>query len=258
MDQSRPVLLDRRALCAAAAFVWLASAFGVLHPSYRESAAPYMEKLALPNALMVATCVAEALIGLRVLFGPANTWVTVLQVGLISIFTLILAAADPKLLVNPFGVLSKNVSMVAVIVTAWLLEREGWTARADRMLRAGLAFIWVWEGTFANAVFQSDTLRGVIAATKVPLDDPSLFLTLGGIGEALSGAALLVLRGRPLRWLLTLHAVGLLGICGLVTNYDPRLWFHFAGPLTKNVPLLVGTLVLLRHHSALIIEGHQE
>jgi hypothetical protein len=58
--------------------------------------------------------------------------------------------------------------------------------------------------------------------------------------------ALLVLRGRPLRWLLMLHVVGLLTICGLVTNYEPLLWFHFAGPLTKNVPLIVGTLVLLR------------
>ena len=134
------------------------------------------------------------------------------------------------------------------VVTAWLLEREGWTARADWVLRAGLAFIWIWEGIFANAVFQSETLHEVIAATKVPLGDPSLFLTLGGIGEALSGLALLVLQGWPLRWLLMLHAVGLLAICGLVTNYDPRLWFHFAGPLTKNVPLFIGTLVLLRHH----------
>src|SRR5436305_538886 len=137
MDQSRSTTLDSRLLCAAAAFVWLASALGALHPYYRQSAAPFMEKFGLPNALMYATCVAEALIGLRVLFGPANTWITVLQAGMIGTFTFILAAAEPKLLVNPFGVLSKNVSMVAVIVTAWLLEREGWTARAEWMLRAG-------------------------------------------------------------------------------------------------------------------------
>jgi hypothetical protein len=246
MDQPRPATLDSRALCASAAFVWLASAFGVLHPYYRASAAPYMDKLDLPNALMYATCVAEAMIGLRVLVGPANTWVTVLQAALIGTFTIILAAVDPKLLVNPFGVLSKNVSMVAVIVAAWLLEREGWTPRVEWVLRAGLAFIWVWEGIFANVVFQSDTLRGVIAAARVPLDDPSLFLTIGGIGETLSGLAVLFLRGRPLRWLLIVQAVGLLVICVLVTNYDPLLWFHFAGPLTKNVPLIVGTLVLLR------------
>jgi hypothetical protein len=225
----------------------MASASGVLAAYYRESAAPYMEKLALPDALMFAICVAEVLIGLRVLFGPANTWITVLQAAMIGTFTVILAATDPKLLVNPFGVLSKNVSLVAVIVTAWLLEREGWTTRAEGVLRAGLAFIWVWEGVFANAVFQSDTLHEIIAATKLPLGDPSLFLTLGGVGEALSGLALLVLRGRPFFWLLILHTLGLLTICGLVTNYQPLLWFHFAGPLTKNVPLLVGTLVLLRH-----------
>src|SRR6266540_2740824 len=141
MDQPRPAPLGSRALCASAAFVWLASAFGVLHPYYRASAAPYMEKLDLPNALMYATCVAEVLIGLRVLIGPANTWVTVLQAVLIGTFTIILATVEPKLLVNPFGVLSKNVSMVAVIVTAWLLEREGWTPRTEWVLRAGLAFI---------------------------------------------------------------------------------------------------------------------
>src|SRR3954451_24301963 len=132
---------------------------------------------------------------MRKLFGPSNTWLKGLQAGMNGTFTLIFAAADPNLLVNPFGVLSKNVSMVAVIVTAWLLEREGWTARAEWVLRAGLAFIWVWEGSFANAIFQSEELREVLAATKVPLGDPSLFLTLGGIGEALSGLALLVLRG---------------------------------------------------------------
>jgi hypothetical protein len=246
MDQPRPATLDSRALSASAAFVWLASALGVLHPYYRASAAPYMEKLDLPNALMYATCVAEMLIGLRVLVGPANTWITALQAALIGTFTIILVAVDPKLLVNPFGVLSKNVSMIAVIVAAWLLEREGWTARVEWVLRTGLAFIWVWEGIFANVVFQSDTLRGVIAAARVPLDDPSLFLTIGGIGEALSGVAILVLRGRPLRWLLIVQALGLLVICVLVTNYEPLLWFHFAGPLTKNVPLIVGTLVLLR------------
>src|SRR5262249_35760754 len=157
MDQARPATFDSRVLSAAAAFVWLASAFGVFHPYYRASAAPYMEKLNLPDALMYATCVAEALLGLLVLIGPANTRVTVLQVGLIGSFTVIFAAADPKILVHPFGVLSKNMSMVAVIVTAWLLRRNGWTARAEWMLRLGLAFIWVWEGLLANSVFQSET-----------------------------------------------------------------------------------------------------
>src|SRR5262249_38524473 len=80
---ARPTVASRL-LCASAAFVWLVSALGVLHPAYRESAAPYMKKLDLPNALMYATCVAEVLIGLRVLIGPASTWVTVLQVGLIG------------------------------------------------------------------------------------------------------------------------------------------------------------------------------
>src|SRR5262249_60352582 len=134
----------------------------------------------------------EASAGLRVLVGPGTPWIAVRQAARIGTFTIILVAVEPKLLVNPFGVLSKNLSMVGVILAAWLLEREGWTAGVEWVLRAGLAFIWVWEGIFANVVFQSDTLRGVIATARVPLDDPSLFLTIGGIGEALSGLAILV------------------------------------------------------------------
>jgi hypothetical protein len=30
-----------------------------------------------------------------------------------------------------------------------------------------------------------------------------------------------------------------------VTLYDPRLWWHPFGPITKNVPLIVGTALVI-------------
>ena len=195
---------------------------------------------------MVAACAAEVVLGLGVLLLPARGWLTVLQVAAVTGFTVTLAAEEPGLLVDTFGVLSKNVSLIAFVVAAWLFQRENRprTAWAGWVLRCGLAFIWVWEGLFANALFQSETLRDVIRAAGLPLDKPGPLLVVAGIGEALGGTAILLLHGRPLRWLLLLQTLGLVLICGLVTNYNPLLWFHPFGPLTKNVPLIVGTLVL--------------
>jgi hypothetical protein len=237
---------DSRALRAGVAFVWLATGLGVLHPFFREQGTPYLRLLGLPDGWMYAACAGEVVLGLCVLLLPARSWLTAVQVAAITAFTVTLAAVEPGLLVNPFGVLSKNVSLLAFVAAAWLLQREGWTRRAGWVMRFGLAFIWVWEGLFANAVFQSETLRAVIAAAGLDLPNPRLFLAAAGSGEALGGVAILVLRGRPLRWLLVLQTAGLLLICILVTNYNPLLWFHPFGPLTKNIPLIVGTLVLLR------------
>lgn len=240
---------DSLALRASVAFVWLATGLGVLHPFYREVGTRYLQPLGLPDATMVVACVAEVLLGLCVLLLPARPWLAAVQVAPIAGFTLILGIEEPRLLVDPFGVLSKNVSLVAFIVAAWLLQREGWTPRSDWILRAGLGFLWVWEGLLANTIAQSETLREVIQAGPIPLANAGPLLAAAGIGEALGGLGLLFLRGRPLRILLILQTLGLLGICALVTNYQAALWFHPFGPLTKNVPLIVATVVLLRRQN---------
>lgn len=245
MKQGKPAA-DSRALRAGVAFVWLATGLGVLHPSFREQGTRYLRLLGLGDDWMVAACAAEVVLGLGVLLLPARGWLTALQVAAITGFTVTLAVEEPRLLVDTFGVLSKNVSLLLFVIAAWLLQRESIprTAQAGWVLRFGLAFVWMWEGLFANALFQSATLRDVIRAAGLPLDNPGPLLVVAGVGEALGGAAILLLHGRPLRWLLLLQTLGLVLICVLVTNYDPLLWFHPFGPLTKNIPLLVGTLVL--------------
>jgi len=235
--------MDRLTMRGAIAFIWVFTGLGVLHPFYRSVGGMYLARLSLPDGLMYAACVAEVLLGFGVLLLPPRLWMTALQLAMIAAFTLILAVTERELLVNPFGVLSKNVTLAALIVTAQLVESEGWTSQARRVLLAGLAFIWVWEGMMACVLFQGTTLLGVLAFTGLETEQLRLLLIVAGLGQALGGLALLVLRGRWLRLLLALQAVGLLIICILVTKFEPRLWFHPFGPISKNVPLIAGTLL---------------
>jgi uncharacterized membrane protein YphA (DoxX/SURF4 family) len=237
---------DSLALRAAVAFIWLATGLGVMSPDYRTVGHKYLAPIGLPDWLMVVTCIAEIFLGLVILFGPASASVSAVQIILIVTFTAILGITYPRLLVDPFGVLSKNIPLIAFILAAWRLERESWTSRVEWLLRGGLAFIWIWEGLFVNILGQAPELHGVIGASGLPVGDIGVFLTLSGVGEVIGGLALLVLRGRLLRWLLILQAVGLVVITVLVSNYSLILWLNPFGPLTKNIPLIGGTLALAR------------
>src|SRR5262245_43863412 len=218
--------MDRIVLRVAVAFIWLATALGVLHPFYRQVGQDYLARLGLPEWLMYAACALEVVLGLVVLFFPPRRWLTLGQVVLIGFYTVLLGWFEPALLVSPFGVLSKNVPLVALLVTTQLVEDEGWTARARWTLRVGMAFIWVWEGLLACALFQDEELRRVLAFTGLSSEELRLLLTVLGLAQAAGGVAALIVRGRLLRLLLACQALGLVVICMLVTLYDPLLWWH--------------------------------
>lgn len=227
------------------AFIWLATGLGVLHPYYREVGAEALGRLGMPPWLMVATCAFEVLLGLRVLLGRADTWLVLLQAAMIVVFTVLLGISRPALLVDPFGVLTKNLPLLSMLATLWLLEREGWTPRALWILRVGMASIWFLEGLFPGLLFQSAKLRELLSGLGLPLGDPGLVLGIIGALQALSAVLVLVLRAWPLRLLLAGHILGLVAITILATRYDPLLWFHPFGPITKNIPILIGTAVVL-------------
>src|SRR5687767_4528876 len=109
--------MDRIALRVAVAFIWLATGLGVLQPYCQAVGVRYLEPLGLPVAVMYAACLLEIILGLLVLLDPPRRWLTGLQLLLITGFTVTLALVEPALLVHPFGVLSKNVSLAAIILT---------------------------------------------------------------------------------------------------------------------------------------------
>jgi hypothetical protein len=225
-----------RWLCAALAFVWLFTGLAVLHSAYRQLGESYLAPLGLPAWLMYVACALEVVLGLRVAVGRASTPVSALQALLIAGFTAILSASQPGLWLHPLGVLTKNLALLVLIGTAWLLQREGWSRRAVWLLRGGMALFWLADGLLAQGVyFVHGAVTGSATAAWVL-----------GIGEIGLGAAVLFLRGTVLRVLLACYVAALLGLTVLATAADRLLWLHPFGPLTKNVPVLVGTLVLMR------------
>lgn len=234
------------------AFVWLATGLAVFHPYYREVGHDYLARLGLPDALMWVTCAFEVLLALRVALGNAATWITVLQCGMIVVFSLLLAWVDPLLLVHPFGMLVKNLLLLAAIGAVWLEEREGWSRRALWLLRAGIGSVWIIEGLFLKILFpQPGNFSLAVSSGLVPFD-PELFVQLLGWAELLAGVAVLVLRGWRLRGLLLAQMIALVIFPGVLGMQLPQMWFHPFGPFIKNVPLLVATLVVFR----LVLSSH--
>lgn len=244
-----PASTDLFLLRAAMAFIWLATGLSVVFPAYQQVGMTYLGRLGLERWVMGITCLFEVLLGLRLLLGPAGTVLSLLQAAMIVAFTVILAVLDPPLLWSPFGVLTKNVPLLALVGTVWLVEREGWTPRAMWLLRAGMASIWILEGLLPCLFIQAEPLRELLQESGFALIDTATELRIVGVLQILSGAAVLLLRGWPLRLLLLCQIVGLLVICALVGWYRPEQLVHPFGPVTKNISILIGTLVVLRRLS---------
>ncbi len=233
----------------ALAFIWLATGLTVVFPAYQQVGMVYLGRLRLQPWVMGAACLFEVLLGLRLLLGPAGTVLSLLQAAMILFFTVILGVIDPPLLWDSFGVLTKNVPLLALVGTVWLVEREGWTPRALWLLRGGMASIWILEGLLPSLLFQPEPLRDLLEDSGLALMDVRTQLRIIGVLEILSGVAVLLLRGWPLRLLLLAQVLGLASICGLVGWSRPLELVHPFGPVSKNVSILIGTVVALRRVS---------
>ena len=245
MNSTKPIT-SVRAMQASVATVWILTGVLVVHPYYRQIGSGYLGRVHLPDWLMYATCAAEVVLGWRVLFGRPSTWLCILQAGMVISFTAILGISDPALLVHRFGILTKNLPLLAVLGTAWLVDREGWSPRARWLLRGGMAVIWVTEGLLPKVFFQNADEIATVAQSGLVSSDPSRFLVFMGITQAVSGIAALILEGRPLRILLWCQVTALVLLPILVSIQDPLLWVHPFAPMWKNVPIIVGTFLLVR------------
>lgn len=233
-------------LKAATAFLWLATALSVLHPYYRSIGHTWLSMLGLPDLFMWLACAGELVLGLLILTLPPRRWLMLLQVLAVGCFTVVLGVLDPSLLVHPFGVLSKNLPFLAVVVTVWLLASEGWSTRTWWILRAGMAVVWITEGVFPKLLFIRPEEVEVVARSGLAPFSPVAFLMFLGAAQAASGILALVLKGSSLRAFLAAQIAGLVILPLLVSAQDPLLWLHPFGPMTKNIPILVGTLEVLR------------
>jgi uncharacterized membrane protein YphA (DoxX/SURF4 family) len=237
---------DGRILRAGLAFVWLATGLCVLHPHYRELGAASLGCVGLPPWLMWLTCAFEIVLGLRVLLGPASTWLVLLQLSMILFFTAFLSITEPDLLLDAHGALTKNLPLLAMLGTVWLLEREGWTPRTVWLLRVGMAVVWLTDGLVCKMIFCRADLVTVALLDAMGHKDDRLLMVCSGAAEAASAIGVVVLSSVWRRGLLASHVVALVSLLMAACFLDPLLWVHPFGPLTKSVPMIAGTLVLWR------------
>lgn len=227
--------------------VWLATALLCAHPTYRAIGASYLARLHLSAAWMYAACVGEALLALVILTRPLAASLVALQVAAVAAFTTILAALEPMLLVNPFGVLSKNLPLALVVLASGRLARGAdLQRRVLPLLRAAAALPWFTEGLFPKLLFQQTVELAMVPAIGITSVRPGLLVGAMGVLQVLSGVLVLALRGRPRRALRYCQAAALVGLPLVVGLLEPTLWVHPFGPFTKNLPILAATWVVVR------------
>jgi hypothetical protein len=233
------------------AVIWLATGLGVLHPAYRREGMASLEPLGLPSWVMVVTCVGEILLGLRVLFGRAATWLVALQGAMIVTFSVVLSLSQPELLLDPWSRLTKNLPLLAMLAVLWLVDREGWTARAVWLLRVGMASVWLLEGVIHKMLLGRETpftafllgLPGVENTTRNVRFVGALQVTIALV-SCLPRLPRMPRGGAPL-FALYCQIAALIAATLLGSIQEPLLWVHPFGPLTKTVSWLLGTVALL-------------
>jgi uncharacterized protein YbjT (DUF2867 family) len=111
------------------------------------------------------------------------------------------------------------------------------------MLRLSIAFLWIYTGIISAFVYPKTSSLALLARTGIPHDVAPLALYGAAALDFCLGLATL------LRYRLTI--VGLIQIA-LIIIYTflisvgiPELWTHPFGPISKNVPLLVATLIMI-------------
>lgn len=229
-------------LRAGAASVWLAMG---LSPCFAAGRALGRELTGLPDAALCGAGAVAAVVGLRTLLGPSGRgWVAV-QVGLIAAHVSVLAVHQPMLLVHPYGMLTKCLPWMALIAVSGRAERQGLDEGCRSWLRAGVGLIWITEGLLPKLLFQQPLELDVVAGSGLVPFDPALFLVLLGLTQIVSGLLVWTARDALLRLVLTAQLGALLVLPVLVAWSDPTLWIHPLAPLAKNLPILVGSGLLL-------------
>lgn len=125
-------------------------------------------------------------------------------------------------------------------------EAALWHSRLKQLalpLRLSIAFLWIWTGIISAFVSPANETFALLARAGIgpPLATPVLYATC--LVEVVLGAA--TAAGFRVRLVGGVQIVLILGFTAILTAITPELWIHPFGPLTKNVPLIAATLVMM-------------
>lgn len=124
-------------------------------------------------------------------------------------------------------------------------KAERWHARLALLkipLRLSVAFIWLATGIVSAFI---STAEGFDLLRQVGITGALASVSLYGTAYFEVFIALATAVGWKVRLMGVIQIILMLGFMGILTVGIPALWLHPFGPLTKNVPLIVATLVMM-------------
>jgi uncharacterized protein YbjT (DUF2867 family) len=106
------------------------------------------------------------------------------------------------------------------------------------LMRFALASVWIWTGIVSFGIYPTETSYQLLYRVGVPLSLGPIMLYGAATLDLLFGIATLFLPKRRLLYLLQMILIA--GYTFIITIKLPEFWLHPYGPLSKNLPMLVG------------------
>jgi uncharacterized protein YbjT (DUF2867 family)/uncharacterized membrane protein YphA (DoxX/SURF4 family) len=123
---------------------------------------------------------------------------------------------------------------------------ERWQARLfflRPLLRLTIGLLWLFTGIVSAFIYPVEASYQLLAATGITGIMAPIMLYSAAFLDGLLGIATLI--GYRLRLVVGLQLFLMLSYTVIITWALPALWIHPFGPVTKNLPLIVATLIML-------------
>lgn len=152
--------------------------------------------------------------------------------------------APPSLFSTPTGITPR--SLTAHLAAQPATQADRWHAGLyflRPLLRLAIAFVWIATGIISIFFYPHADSYQLLAATGIH----GILAPVALYGASLLDLALGVatLFRYQIRWTAWLQILVMLLFSLMIALYLPQYWLHPYGPLIKNIPLMVATLVML-------------
>jgi nucleoside-diphosphate-sugar epimerase len=152
--------------------------------------------------------------------------------------------ADPQPLAQITGIQPKSVERVLAEIP--VTAAEHWHSKLyflKPLLRISIAFVWLFTGIVSAFIYPIEHSYQLLAALGISgwLAPLALF-GAAGLDFGLGLATLLNYR---LKQVGRLQLLLILSYTLLISWYLPEFWWHPYGPVSKNLPLIVATLIMI-------------
>jgi uncharacterized protein YbjT (DUF2867 family) len=125
------------------------------------------------------------------------------------------------------------------------LRRASWLAWMLPALRLAIAFVWIWTFVVSIGLYPRDQSLELLARVGIEGAWAQLALVGAALFDLALGIATLLVpaRGRA-RWLWPLQLALIAFYTLAISIAMPEFWLHPFGPLSKNLPMVAGILLL--------------